>query len=55
MMDHKQTGMALDEMAAMLPHMEAVRVIHPKEYSAVIEKTRKPRNNLSSTNRLHDK
>lgn len=40
MMDHKQTGIALDEMAAMLPHMEAVRVIHPKEYSAVIEKNK---------------
>ena len=36
-------------------HMEAVRVIYPKEYSTVAEKIKETKNNLSSTNRLHDK
>ena len=52
MMDHKPTGIALDEMAAMLPHMETL--LHSEEYRALKDRVHREGSNLTVSDIMGD-
>lgn len=52
MMDHKPTGIALDEMAAMLPHMETL--LHSVDYRALKERVQREGANLTVSDIMGD-
>lgn len=52
MIDHKPTGIALDEMAAMLPHMETL--LHSVDYRALKERVQREGANLTVSDIMGD-
>lgn len=52
MMDHKPTGIALDEMAAMLPHMETL--LRSIDYRALKERVQQEGANLTVSDIMGD-
>lgn len=52
MIDRKPTGIALDEMAAMLPHMETL--LHDADYRALKERVKSEGENLTISDIMSD-